>query len=75
MRTIETTALVGEDRKLTVQLPAEINPGHHHVVVVIEEDGAPPAQPAPLRFSAYPVGLAVDHFTFRREELYGDDGR
>jgi len=75
MRTIETTAVVDEDRKLTVQLPVEINPGHHRVVVVIEENGVPPVKPEPLRFSTYPVGLAVEGFTFRREELYGDDGR
>lgn len=28
--------------------------------------------PEPLRFSAYPVGLISDDFTFRREDLYGD---
>lgn len=27
----------------------------------------------PLRFSAYPVGLVAEDFTFRREDLY-DDG-
>lgn len=27
----------------------------------------------PLRFSAYPVGLIADDFTFRREDLYDDD--
>ena len=37
MKTIETIASVGEDRKLMVQLPAEVPPGDHRVVV-IEED-------------------------------------
>jgi hypothetical protein len=74
MRTIETTVTVGADRKLSVQLPEEVPPGTHRVVLVIETAGAPEPARSPLTFSAYPVGLASDEFTFRREDLY-DDGR
>jgi hypothetical protein len=35
MKTIETVVHVGEDRRLTVQLPPEIPPGEHRVLVVI----------------------------------------
>jgi hypothetical protein len=38
---------------------------------LIEEEAADKERP-PLRFSAYPVGLLSDAFTFRREDLYGD---
>ena len=37
MRTIETTATVTNDGKMTVQLPPDIPEGEHRVVVVIEE--------------------------------------
>ena len=75
MRTIETTARVSDDRKLVVQLPLDVTPGEHRVVVVIEESPAAPRQREPLRFSGYDVGLIDPNFTFRRDDLYGDDGR
>ena len=37
MHTIETTAVVSEDRKLVVQLPLEIRPGEHRVLLMIDE--------------------------------------
>ncbi|MCC7371894.1 MAG: hypothetical protein IT306_25995 [Chloroflexi bacterium] len=37
MRAIQTRGKVSEDRKLTVDLPADIQPGDHRVVVVIDE--------------------------------------
>ncbi len=75
MRTIETNALVTEDGQLIVPMPADIVPGEHRVVVVIEEQpvAAPQKKRPPLKFSAYPVGLIDDTFTFRREELYDTD--
>jgi hypothetical protein len=36
MRTIGTTIIVGDDRKLTVQLPLDVAPGLHQVVVVAD---------------------------------------
>lgn len=76
MKAIETVALVGDDRKVTVQLPADVTPGTHLLVVVIGE---------PLTNSRrnwtindWPVhegGLTDPNFAMRREELYGDSGR
>lgn len=44
---------------------------------IAEGDEAKAEQQAParepLRFSAYPVGLICDDFTFRREDLYDDE--
>jgi hypothetical protein len=37
MRTIETTATVTKDGKMTIQIPPDIEPGEHKVVLVIEE--------------------------------------
>jgi hypothetical protein len=71
MQTIETSALIGPDRKLVVQLPASVSPGEHRFVVVIEESAAK-APRSPLPFTAYPVGLVSDSVTFRREDLYGN---
>ena len=79
MRTIETHATVTEDGKLIIQAPPDIPPGEHHVVLVIDEQpvtrvGAQRAVPL-LKFAAYPVGLVSDRCTFRREELYDEEGR
>ena len=75
MRTIETNALVTEDGKLIVPMPADIAPGEHRVVIVIEEQPTVILEKkrVPLKFSAYPVGLIDETFTFRREELYDTD--
>ena len=74
MKTIETTAVVGSDHRLTVQVPEDVSPGEHRVFLTIEEER--PTEPRkPLPFRGYPAGLASDTFACRREDLYGDDGR
>ncbi len=76
MKAIETTGVVGEDRKLTVQLPLDVAPGPHQIVVVV--DGPRSERPQTWTMDDWPVHDAafVDpNFTMRREELYGDDGR
>ena len=75
MRTIEATAQVGEDHKLVVQLPADVAPGPHRVVVVIEEPPAERPKREPMRFVTTDVGIVDPSFTYRREDIYGDDGR
>lgn len=73
MKTIETTAIVTESGKLTVQLPSDIAPGEYKIVLVIDETLSVKETHLPLKFSDYPVGLASDDFTFRREDLYRND--
>ncbi|MGP0066380.1 MAG: hypothetical protein ACLQGP_22675 [Isosphaeraceae bacterium] len=78
MRAIQTTIEVDEEGGATIQLPADVAPGPYQAVVVIAEKE--PAAPRPLPTMAdfprheipwpFPEG-----FTFRREEIYGDDGR
>jgi hypothetical protein len=76
MKTIETKILVDESRWARFQLPPDIVPGTHRAVVVIEEA---PAMPKPFRVEdlprhEIPWPFAPDE-SFRREDLYGDDGR
>ncbi len=77
MRALTATAIVGSDHTLVLQLPQDIDPGPHQVVVVLQEQGKEPPRrafmadwPAP-----YNTGLVDPNMTFRREDLYGDDGR
>jgi hypothetical protein len=72
MKTITTTADIGPDRVLTVQLPPDVPPGRHEVVVVL--NGAV-VTPVPPLSPPYPLAERDPSVTFGREELYGDDGR
>lgn len=76
MRTIETVATVTPEHTLTIQLPPDVPPGDCRVVVVIE-NGSPAEEVKSLPFGIRPYNVAlVDPTnTFRREDLYGDDGR
>ena len=73
MKTIETRVTVTADGKVTLQLPPDIPPGEHKIVLVIDEQSVADWKRLPLKFSAYPVGLVKESFTFRREDLYGND--
>jgi hypothetical protein len=75
MKSIETTVVVGDDRKLTVQLPPDVAPGPHQIVVVVD---ALKERPQAMTMADWPIhdaALVDPNFTMRREELYGDDGR
>jgi hypothetical protein len=75
MRTLTIKAVITADHTLTVPVPADVSPGVHQVTVVIEE--APLAPPAPCSLMDWPAHAALvePSNTFRREDLYGDDGR
>jgi hypothetical protein len=76
MKTIETMAVVGDDRRLTLQLPPDVALGPHQIVIVV--DGPPNDQPQAWTLDDWPVhdaALIDPNFTMRREEMYGDDGR
>jgi len=76
MKTIEINAVVGDDRKLTLQLPPEVNSGEHQIVVVV---GDPPSERRQdWTIDDWPVhdaGFVDPNFNMSREELYGDDAR
>lgn len=75
MRALTATGVVHPDHTLTVPVPPDIPPGERTVVVVLEEQ--PVARPTPdlLKFTPHPVGPADPGCTYRREDMYGDDGR
>ncbi len=73
MLTLEQIAIVTAEHKLTIEVPAIVSPGEHRVTVVIDT----PATPAERRrLNLIPLHLKTPPgFTYRREELYGDNGR
>ncbi len=75
MRTFTVTGVVSPDHTLTVTVPSDIAPGPRTIVVVLEEPAPVNQPPRKLQLNPHPVGLVDPHTTFRREEMYGDDGR
>jgi hypothetical protein len=77
MRSLVVTAVVTPEHTVTVTVPSDIPPGPHQAVLVIEEQVQPPPQELPdfLHWPAHDVALVDPSFTFRREDIYGDDGR
>ena len=75
MRTFETIITVLPDGSIRIPPRPDLAPGDHRAVLVVEEAETQPAPKLPLRlkmlgWSAWPADSS-----FRREELYGDDGR
>ena len=75
MRVIEVTINVLSDGAVELEGPADLPPGKHHALLVVEAPPATTARRRPLQLRSYPIGLISEHDTFRREDLYGDDGR
>jgi hypothetical protein len=76
MRTLTATAVISPNHTLTMQVPADLTPGVHEVVVLIQEPAALAQSSGLFRdWPAHNVGLIDPSMTFRREDLYGDDGR
>jgi len=75
MITVEAIATVGEDGKLTVQVPPEVEPGKHQVVVIIDGANKTAGEKPALTFAAHDVGTWPEGLSLRREDMYGDDGR
>jgi hypothetical protein len=79
MKTIETAISVNPDGSavISLQLPPSVPAGMHRAVVIVEEQPGgverhidAPVDLLPLSFDGWPKDC-----TFRREDLYGDDGR
>jgi len=75
MRTIEMTATVTNDGKMTVQLPPDISEGEHRVVVVIEEQPVKKGKRPPLDFPVISVGSWPENLSLRRVDMYDEWGR
>lgn len=75
MRMIETTVMVTEEDKMTIQLPQDIAPGEHQVVIVIEEQ---PIKKETQSLADFPVrdsGPWPANLSLRREDMYDEWGR
>ena len=71
MRTIRATILVDAEHRATIQLPSNVGPGEHRVTIEFNDISKP--------WKGFPV-LDIpwtwpEDYTFRREDMYGDDGR
>jgi hypothetical protein len=68
MKTIETVAVVGEDRVLRVRLPQDVTPGRRKVAVIIDEPAAPVVKMLDdfptIDVGPWPAGLSM-----RREDM------
>ena len=74
MRAVTATGVVSSDHTMTLRVPVDIPIGPQTVIVVLQ-DAALPQATEPLSFVPHPVGPADANCTYRREDLYGDDGR
>lgn len=71
MKTIQTTVLIGSDRKFTVELPEELDPGNYRVVVVIDDVMAEPIGVPHPSWPSHELGRWPYSPVLHREELYG----
>jgi hypothetical protein len=79
-RTIETVVRIGEDRRLIVQLPADVPVGTHHVVAILDEAKveSPLAASGTTAEWTFPVLASAQwpaDMPLTRAEMYDDDDR
>ncbi len=78
MRTIETTVTVTPDGEIIVAAKANLPAGAHRAVLVIDTvtvDPSEVAATAVLDLRTFALDNWPADATFRREDLYSDDGR
>ena len=77
MKTFETTATVSPEGSMTIIAPETVSPGTYHMIVVIDEE-AQTRQTGPREIRHLPAWewkAWPPDASFRREDVYGDDGR
>ena len=77
MNPLNLKLTVPADRKLTIQLPEDIEPGDETVVTVIVRPSGrrPPPDESLDWFPTLNVTRWDPSISLRREDMYGDDGR
>lgn len=77
MKAIEAIATVSPEGELSLRLklPLTIAPGNHRVVVVIEDKPASSPEPTPLQLQTFDWPGWPANATFRRDDLYENNGR
>jgi hypothetical protein len=74
MITLRTTAHIDEKGQLSVKLPESFLPGEYELVIVIDEKPVEKETGKRLKFASYPYLVPAGE-TFRREDMYEDEGR
>lgn len=76
MRALTATAIVRSDHTLTMDVPADVPAGAHEVVIVLPQS-KPPVSPEVFlhNWPVHQTGPTDPACTYRREDIYGDDGR
>lgn len=69
MTTIETTALVADDRRLVLQLPDDVSPGEHRVRVEVD----PTLESEPAQDELTPVAWDGDVLVYGGEGVFAGD--
>jgi hypothetical protein len=75
MRVLTTSAVVGGDHRLIIQVPPDVPCGSHQVVLVLDAPSGTPAPVAEWQLPVHDVGPWPSGFTMSREDIYGDDDR
>lgn len=74
-RTIETTGLVNADHTLTLKLPDDVPAGSVKVFVVTEVSPSARMGIDWRTWTTHDLEMIDPNCTFRREDIYDDDGR
>ena len=79
MQTFELTVSVSPDQALTATVPTPMAPGDYRVVMSVTpvETSKRPSMPLGIWdiLEPLPVGPVHENLTYRREDIYDDDGR
>lgn len=72
---IQTIGTISKDGVLTVKLPvSKVSPGEQSIIIILDDKKISSLSKKKFHLSTYPAGINLDT-TFRREELYNDNGR
>jgi hypothetical protein len=74
-RTLETTAIVGADRTITVKLPEGATEGRCRLLITYDDGEPQSREPITPKLQMINLEAWPEGFTASREQLYGDDGR
>ncbi len=77
MTEIVLTATVTDDGLLVARMPHGSPPGKYRVLVISQaaQPEPPVTETTPLGFIAWPWDAFPREYTYRREDIYGNDGR
>lgn len=77
MRTIETFVHVGKDHTVNIRLklPDEVVPGDYNVLLVMDNKGRELKAAKAFECLSWNWDARPESCSFRREDIYGDDGR